>query len=666
MEISKAEAKKRIKQLKKVIHHHSYLYHVLDKPEISDAAWDALKNELEELELKFPDLITPDSPTQRVSGKALDKFEKVIHKVPMLSLSDAFGEKEMEEWLERLMKYLKISQEPEFFAENKFDGLAISLIYKDGILNTGSTRGDGVVGEDVTQNVKTIASIPLRLSYEGRPRGLIEVRGEAVITKEIFEEINREQKKKKLPPYANPRNLVAGSIRQLDPKITASRRLDFYAYDLITDLEQKTHEEKHKILKEIGFKTDRGARLCTGLKDVFAFMNKIEKERQNLPYEIDGIVVTVNNLELFEKAGVVGKGPRGAIAYKFPPKESTTIVEDIWVQVGRTGILTPVAILRPVEIGGVIVTRATLHNEDEIKRLGLKIGDTVIVGRAGDVIPDIRKVLPEFRTGKEKNFKMPKNCPVCRQKVKRDKNGVLLRCVNTKCPSRKLRSLYYFVSRSAFDIEGLGPKSINLLIKENLIQDPADIFDLKEGDLIPLERFGEKSAQNLVRAIESKREIELEKFIVALGILNVGEKTAYDLAEKFGTLEKLKTAKLEELLQIENIGEVVARSVYDWFRDENNKRLLEKLLRRVKVKSFKKRIKGRLEGKIFVLTGTLESMSRERAKDRIRELGGETTESVSKNTDYVVAGSEPGSKFNKAKELGVKIIDEKEFLSMIE
>ncbi len=664
MSISKKEAKERIEKLKKVINHHRYLYHVLDKQEISDSAFDVIKNELEELEYLFPDLVTSDSPTQRVGGRALEKFEKIIHKTPMISLNDVFGEQEMKEWLERVMKYLKISREPEFFAENKFDGLAISLIYKNGILQNASTRGDGFVGEDVTQNIKTIEAVPLKLEdgYDDE----IEVRGEAVITKKIFENINKEQKKKSSQVYANPRNLVAGSIRQLDPKITASRKLDFYAYDLITDLGQKTHEEKHKILKKIGFKTDQNGAICKTLNDVFVFMKKVNEKRNNLPYEIDGIVVTLNDNKLFETAGVVGKAPRGSIAFKFAPQESATVVENIIVQVGRTGVLTPVAVLKPVQISGVTVSRATLHNEDEIKRLGLKIGDTVIVGRAGDVIPDIKKVLTEFRTGKEKNFKMPKDCPVCGKNAKKDETGIIVRCVNNKCPSRQRKNLHYFASRSAFDIEGLGPKSINLLLDQGLIQDSADIFDLKEGDLVPLERFGEKSAQNLIFAINSKKEITLDKFIISLGILNVGEKTAQDLAEKFGNLEKLERAGLEELSDVENIGGIVAKSVYGWLRNDYNKKFLKKLLARIKIKKYvSERQGGKLNGKTFVLTGTLESMSREMAKEKIKQLGGETMEAVSSKTDYVVAGSEPGSKFNKAQELGIKILDEKEFLEII-
>jgi len=670
MEISRSEAKERIEKLKKAINRYRYSYHVLDKEEISPEALDSLKHELYLLEQQFPEFITPDSPTQRVAGKPLKEFKKVRHKKRMLSLEDAFTEEEMKDWMERVMKYLKINREPELYAETKFDGLALSLIYKDGILDTVSTRGDGEVGEDVTQNAKTIEAIPLKIEEAAldklRNKKEIEVRGEAVITKKNFEEINKKQKELGLPPYANPRNLVAGSIRQLDPKITASRKIDFYAYDLLMEDNLKTHEEKHHLLNEMGFKTDPYAKVCPLLEDVFDFRKEIEKKRDKLAYEIDGVVVNFNDNKLFEEAGAVGKTPRASIAFKFPPQETTTIVEDIIVQVGRTGVVTPVAILKPVNIGGVIVSRATLHNEDEIKRLGIKIGDTVIVGRAGDVIPDIRLVLKQFRTGKERDFKMPKRCPVCNEELKRDTGGVILRCPNNKCPSRQKRSLYYFVSKSAFDIEGLGPKNINLLLDQGLIQDAADLFDLKEGDLIPLERFGEKSAQNIIEAINKRREIDFVRFIISLGIPNVGEKTAQDLAEKFKDLESLINAKIEDLMSVENIGEVVSKSIYDWFRNEYNKKFIKKLLAKVKVKKYVlEKTSKKLAGKKFVLTGALDSMSREMAKEKIRQLGGEVMESVSQNTDFVVKGKDPGSKFNKAKELGIKIIDEKEFLNML-
>ncbi len=664
MILNKAEAKIRIEKLKKAINKYRHAYHVFDKSLISDAALDSLKHELHELERQYPEFIMADSPTQRVGGEPLKESKKVHHKTPMLSLEDVFDEEEVKQWIERVIKFLGISEFPEIFAESKFDGLAISLVYKNGILETASTRGDGKIGEDVTQNVRTIEAIPLRLDMSGLAKGEIEVRGEAIMTKTAFEAVNREQKKKGLAAYANPRNLVAGSIRQLDSKVTASRHIDFHAYILVTDLGQKLHSKEHELFKKLGFKSDPDAKICRSLKEIIDFQKRLGEKRQSLKYEIDGAVLTLNRIDLFKKAGVAGKAPRGSIAFKFAAKEAATIVEDIHVQVGRTGVLTPVAYLRPVEIGGVTVSRATLHNGDEIKRLGLKIGDTVIVGRAGDVIPNVRKVLANLRTGREKPFHMPKVCPICGKKVSRDEGGVLIRCVNKSCPSRKRRALHFFASKAAFDIEGLGPKSIGLLLDEGLIQDSADIFELKEGDLAPLERFGEKSSQNLIKSIQSRTVISLPRFLAGLGILHVGEATAQDLSERFGLIDILKNASLEELKSIANIGPKVAGSTYEWFRDDYNRKFLAKLLKHIKIEKYHKP-KGRQAGKIFVLTGVLSSMSREEAKGKIYALAGKTSESVSKEVDYVVAGDEPGSKLAKAQKMGIEILDEKQFLGMI-
>jgi len=597
-----------------------------------------------------------------VAGEPLKGFKKITHRVPMLSLEDVFSEEEFSDWEKRITKLLYISKTPEFFAELKFDGLAVSLVYKNGVLDYASTRGNGKVGEDVTQNIKTIESIPLRL--EKSIDGEIEIRGEVIITRKGFEKINREQKKNNEQVYANPRNLAAGSLRQLDSKITASRRLDFHAYDIVGNLGQKTHSREHEILRELGFKTDKEAHIAKKPEDIFRFKEKIEKEREKLEYEIDGLVIQINDNAVFDKLGVAGKAPRGAIAFKFAPKEATTIVKDILVQVGRTGKLTPVAVLEPVGIGGVTVSRASLHNEEEILRLGLKIGDTVIVGRAGDVIPDVSKVLKEFRNGKQKEFHMPKVCPVCGHRAERDKDSPLTFCKNKKCPAKHRKNLYHFVSKHAFDIDGIGPKIIEALLDQGLIQDAADLFDLKEGDIKPLERFGEKSAQNIIFAIHTKEKISLPRFLIALGILHVGEETAADLADRLGALLKIKEASLEEINDIENVGDIVARSVYDWFRDPYNERYLEKLLRRVSIDKYHQP-SGKLKGKTFVLTGSLETITRDEAKARIRKLGGKTSESVSKETDYVVAGTEPGSKLDKAQKLGVKIIYEKEFLKML-
>ena len=722
--MTKSEAKKRIEKLKKIINYHRYLYHVLDRQEISEAALDSLKKELFDLEQEFPEFITPDSPTQRVGGKPLEKFAKVRHPLPMISLNDAFSREDMEDWLERNSKLLEkeeiskakrtsSSSSPslllrkssviDFYCEPKLDGLAIELIYNthpEGgypILETGSTRGDGIFGEDVTQNLTTIEAIPLKLREidevceELEMEGLKEiaenieknklrevvVRGEVIVTKKEFEKVNREQEKKGLPTFANPRNMAAGSIRQLDPKITAKRHLDSNTYILITDFGQKTHQEAHKILKALGFKTNnKYNKYCKNLAEIFEYHDFWQKNRERLPYEIDGVVVTINQNEIFEKLGVVGKAPRGAIAFKFPLKQSTTEIRNIIVQVGRTGSLTPVAILKPVEVGGVTISRATLHNEDEIKRLGVKIGDTVIVGRAGDVIPDIIKVLPELRTGKEKKFKMPKKCPVCGTKIIRPEGEVVSRCPNPKCPAKQRRYFYFFVN--AFDIIGLGPKIIDKLLDAGLISDPADLFTLKIEDILPLESlprrkpkaflrgFAEKSAQNLIKATQSRRKINLSNFIFALGIRNVGEETAQDLAEFFGSIEKLKEASLEELQRVRDIGPVVAKSIFDFFRGKRNLKFIEKL-KKVGVETIvEERPKHQpLKGKTFVFTGSLESMAREEAKEKVRILGGEISESVSKKTNFVIFGKEPGSKLEKAKKLGVKIIGEKELLELL-
>ncbi|MBI2627990.1 MAG: NAD-dependent DNA ligase LigA [Candidatus Niyogibacteria bacterium] len=681
-----SEIKIRAEKLKKVINYHRYLYHVLDQQEISDAALDSLKHELKKIEDEHPDLITPDSPTQRVGGKPLDNFKKTIHRVPMLSLEDIFEEQEFFDWLGRMAKIIAkenfsakefSSGNPALFTEKKYDGLALSLLYKNGVLEKAATRGDGKTGEDVTQNAKTIEAIPLRLELMKKleiggkkaevilKSGVLEVRGEALISKKEFIRINKEQKKQGGQVYANPRNLAAGSIRQLDPKITVSRKLDFIAYDLIADFGQEKHSEEHKILSALGFKTDSEAKIFKQPEQIFAFQKKTGQERDKLPYEIDGLVVAVDDNILFEKLGVAGKAPRAAVAFKFSPLEATTKVRDIIIQVGRTGVLTPVAILEPVKIGGVTVSRATLHNEDEIRRLELKIGDTAVVGRAGDVIPDIKKTLKDLRNGKEKNFKMPEKCPVCGQPIRREESGAIHRCDNKKCPARSLKQLYYFVSKQGFDIDGLGPKIINALFAQGLIQDAADLFSLKEGDLLPLERFAEKSAQNVIKSIAARKEVALARFIRSLGIPNVGEETAQDLADCFGSLAKLEKAERRELENIPNIGEAVSQSIYDWFRDPYRQKFLKKILKNVKIKNVKIKKSGKLKGLIFVLTGTLESLSREEAKAKIHELSGKVSEIVSQKTDYVVVGKEPGSKLAKAEKLGKRVIIESEFLKMI-
>lgn len=685
--MTKDQVQQRIEKLRKLIDHHRYLYHVLDRQEISDEALDSLKKELFDLEQEYPDLITPDSPTQRVGGKPLKEFKKFKHPDPMLSFNDAFSTQDMKDWENRFEKIITGAKKHGYYCELKIDGLAIELIYENGILKVGSTRGDGAVGEDVTQNIKTIEAIPLRLLGEEEVEknlkkeglgnlisgvkkalaGQLVIRGEVFLNKKEFQKVNKEQKKAELKEYANPRNLAAGSIRQLDPKITRSRRLDSFAYSLKTNVGHTTHEEEHLILKALGFKTNPHNKFIKDLRGIDEFRNNWEKNREKPEYEIDGIVVILNDDKIFDRLGVIGKAPRAAIAYKFSPKEAETVVEDILVQVGRTGVITPVAKLKPVRIGGVTVSRATLHNLDEIKRLGLKIGDTVIVGRAGDVIPDIKKVLPELRTGKEKEFHMPRKCPVCKSPVERIEGQVAFKCSNKDCPAIKREAIYHFISKNAFDIDGVGPKIIDQLMDAALIHNSADLFNLKKEDLLNLERFAEKSAQNTINAIQSKKKVPLNKFIYALGIEHVGEETAFVLARKFKKMENLEKASLEDLQKVPDIGPIVAESIYKWLLKPYNQKLLKNFektgIHVLEEKATKESTK--LEGKTFVLTGSLETLSREEAKEKVRELGGDISSTISKNVDYVVAGSEPGSKYERARKLGIKILKEEEFLKLI-
>ena len=659
--MKRQEAKKRIEKLKKVIDHHRYLYHVLDREEISDAALDSLKHELQRLEQQFPELITRDSPTQRVGGEPLKEFNKVKHSLPMLSIEDIFSEEELEDWEDYLRRLLaphqNLGEGLEYFVELKIDGFAVSLLYKKGVFTIGSTRGDGKTGEDVTQNLKTIESIPLKIeNCKLKIPDLYEVRGEVYMEKKDFEKFSSA--------YSNPRNLAAGSIRQLDPKLAASRPLKFLAYDILTDTGQTVHSEEHRILPKLGFKADPG-RICRNLSDIINFKREIEKKREKLPYQIDGIVINVNDNAVFKKLGVAGKSPRGARALKFSPKQATTRISDIKVQVGRTGAITPVAILEPVEVGGTTITRATLHNEDEIKRLGVKIGDTVIVERAGDVIPSIAGVLLKLRSGKEKEFHFPKSCPRCGRDLIRPAGEAIWRCPNSDCPARKRENLYHFTSKKSFDIEGLGPKIIDQLVDENLISQAPDIFQLKEGDLLPLERFAERKAENLIRAIEKSKKITLSKFIFALGIRHVGEETAMDLAEYFGGVKKIEKASKEELEKIPDVGPKVSESIYNWFQKKQNLEVVDDLVKSGVEILPPPKIGKKLEGKTFALTGSLKTMTRAEAEKLIRLLGGHSLNSISKQTDYLLAGFEPGSKLKRAKKLGVKIISEKEFLDLL-
>jgi len=675
----KAEAKKRIQKLRTVIDHHRYLYHVLDEQKISDEAHDSLKHELARLETQYPDLITAGSPTQRVGGQALEKFGKIEHTVPMLSIEDIFADTELEDWETYLLR-LK-SKKPEYFAEVKVDGFAVSLLYRDGVFATGATRGDGEIGEDVTQNLKTIESIPLHLEVRGTMKekkiaervqrrimkGEIEVRGEVYMTKADFKKFNKQRKKKGEEEYANPRNLAVGSIRQLNPALAASRPLHFIAYDVVTELGQTTHAQEHDILKMIGFKADNTAIVCLNIQSVQRYWRSTEKKRDSFPFHIDGVVVSVNRNMEFESYGIAGKGQRGMRALKFAGKQATTKVLGVKFQVGRTGVITPVAVLEPVQLAGVTVSRATLHNEDEIRRLGVKIGDTVIVERAGDVIPAVVQTLSDLRSGKEKTIRIPKSCPSCGTRLHRSVGEAAWKCGNKGCRAQHKESLYHFVSRKALDIEGLGPKIIDQLVKEHLVIEYADLFRLKKEDLEPLERFAEKSAENIIANIQERKVIPFHRFLYALGIHHVGEETVLDLVAHFGSIEKLQKASQEELEQIPDIGKIVAVSIYEWFRSKENKKLITDLIAvGVKIENPKRLITSQVfQGQTFVLTGGLESLTRDEVKTKIRSAGGNIAGSVSSKTDFVIAGESPGSKLAKAQKLELRILTEKQFLRLL-
>lgn len=667
--MKKPEAKKRIEKLRAEINHHRYLYHVQDRQEISDAALDSLKHELTQLEEQFPDLVTPDSPTQRVSGAALAGFQKVQHRQRMYSLNDVFSDEEITEWEERLKKQLGTATPPEYFAELKMDGLAMSLTYEDGLLRVAATRGDGFVGEDVTQNIRTIESVPLRLELDHvkdaalrrRIHERVEVRGEVIMHIKTFEKLNAELLAKGEETYANPRNLAAGAVRQLDPKITASRELVFYAYDIPTELGLGTHAEVHALARTLGFKVVEQEKIAKTRKELASFLTHIAEQRERFAYHSDGVVVSVNHLATYKKLGYVGKAPRGSIAYKFPAEQATTVVEDIVLQVGRTGALTPVAHLKPVQVAGTTVSRATLHNADEIERLDVRVGDTVIIQKAGDIIPDIVQVLPALRPKSAKKFVMPKTfqgSPVVR------KEGEAAHyAVDKNLPERQRAALYHFVSKKAFDMDTLGKQTIDLLLQRGLIRDAADLFSLTAEQLLELPGFKEKKAQNIINGIqEKKKQIPLAKFLYALGIRHVGEETAQVLARAFGSLEKIGAATEEQLEAQHDIGGVVAASIAAYFHEAETKRLLKKFhTAGLRFAAPAKTRTTPLTGKTVVVTGTLAHFTRDGAHDAIRAAGGDVSSSVSSATHLLVAGENAGSKLAKAKKLGVRVIDEAAF-----
>lgn len=662
------QAENRIKELRELIDYHNYRYYVLDNPEITDAEYDKLMRELIFLESQFPQLITPDSPSQRVGGEPLEAFKKVTHREPMISLADAFSEEELRDFNRRVTE--NVGNQVEYVVELKIDGLAVSLTYENGLLVTAATRGDGVVGEDVTQNVKTIKSVPLRLNIQkDKIPMVIEVRGEIYLSKEGFKKLNEEREEMGLPTFANPRNAAAGSIRQLDSKITAKRPLSTFMYALgyVEGIEFNTHLEVLEFYKACGFKVNPHIKSFNNFDDVIDYCMSWKEKRHSLPYEIDGIVIKVNSLHFQKILGSTAKTPRWAIAYKFPAEQKISVIEDIVVSVGRTGVLTPNAVLTPVQIAGSTVSRATLHNEDYIKEKDIRIRDHVLVQKAGDIIPEVVAVVKEKRTGNEKEFRMPHRCPECGSEVIRLPGEVAYRCTGVSCPAQIRRRIIHFASRDAMDIRGLGPAIVSLLLSANLIKDVSDIYFLKKEALIPLERMGEKSANNLIKAIENSKKQPLNRLVYALGIPLIGSKASLTLAQEFKSMDRLQNATYEELIKIPEIGDKMAESIIAFFKQEQTKALITRLKEAgVNMLYAKEEIGPKpLENLTFVLTGALEKYSRSKAQELIENLGGKVTGSVSKKTDYVVVGKDPGSKYNKALELGVKILDEQQFEEMI-
>lgn len=668
--MTKDQAAKRIHELIDQIHHHDFLYYVMDDPKVTDAVYDTLFKELQTLEKDFPDLRRPDSPTQRVGGKVLDKFVKVKHQVPMLSLANAMTEEEFMDFNTRVHKLLDLSEGKavEYLAELKFDGLSMSLTYENGRLVTAATRGDGETGEDVTHNIQTIREIPLRLKEKTPPK-IIEIRGEIMLKIADFKKLNQQQEKNGDKVFANPRNAAAGSIRQLDPAVAASRPLTcfWYAMGKVDGWKFKTMSEYEETLQEWGFRISPLRAVCKSAKDVIAFYRKIEAMREKLPFEIDGVVVKLNSLNDIERAGYVSRSPRGMIAFKYPPRQESTTIEDIIVQVGRTGALTPVAMLAPINVSGVIVRRATLHNQDEIDRKDVRIGDRVIIQRAGDVIPEVVSVITDSRTGKEKKFLLPKKCPVCGTPAVRKEGEAVTRCPNLQCIAQVKERLLHFISRDALNVEGLGVKIVDQLVEEKMVKTYADLFRLKKEDFLKLEGFAEKSSQKLFDTIQNSVKPELYRFIYGLGIRHVGEATAKELANHFRSLEPMMKASQEEFEAIHEIGPEMARSLSEFFSSRDNREEVTEVLKFVHPKNPPK-ISGpqKLTGKTLVLTGTLPSLSRSDATKLIEEQGGRVSSSVSKNTDYVVAGDEAGSKLDKAQQLGVPILDEKGLLKLVQ
>ncbi len=674
MTVASKDVEKKIEALREKIRHHEFLYYVLDQPEISDAEFDKLMRQLKDAEAEHPELLTADSPTQRVGGKPREGFVKVRHSSPMLSLDNTYNEDELRDW-ERRVHELSGRKDVDYVCELKLDGMSLALIYEDAKLVRGITRGDGTVGEDVTLNVRTVRSVPLSISKEKLKKAGIppnfEVRGELLMPLAAFKRMNEERESKGLSLFANPRNATAGTVRQLESRVTAERRLDYFSYMLLQD--GRTYFDRHSktldALDAARFKVNQNRKLVHGIDEAWTFIQQWEEKRESLPYEIDGIVLKVDRTALQDELGFTGKAPRWAIAYKCAARAGITKLEDIRVQVGRTGKLTPVAMLAPVLIGGTTVRNATLHNMDEIERLGVKIGDWVQVERGGDVIPKVAKVVDDQehpRPRDLRDFEMPKKCPVCGTDVVRTEGEVDYRCVNANCPAKLRETILHFASRGIMNIDGMGDALVNQLTERGLVKNVADIYKLTKADLLSLERMGDKSAQNILDEIENSKKLPLERVIYGLGIRMVGERTAQFLAEHFGSMEALESAGVEELQDVNEVGPRIAESIVEFFGIAANRKLVERLREAGLTLTGQKKQRGtKLAGKTFVLTGTLAHFTRDEAKKMIKDAGGKVTGSVSKKTDYVVAGADAGSKLDKAKELGVAVIDEKEMEKIV-
>ena len=658
-----------VRTLREEVERHNYLYYVLDRPEISDSEYDAKMRRLQELEAAHPELADPASPTQRVGAAPREAFGKVRHSVPMLSLDNAMSREEVEEFEARLRRFLNHAGPIAYVAEHKLDGVAVELVYERGRFVQGSTRGDGTTGEDVTANLRTIRSVPLRLrAAEGRPLPeRLEIRGEVILSKKAFAQVNAQQVERGEPEFMNPRNATGGSLRQLDPRVTASRPLEMFCHSSasLEGLLVATHWELLDLSRDLGLRTNAANRRCASLDEVFAYYADAEAKREELPHEIDGVVIKVDSLELQRRLGQRDRSPRWAIAWKFKPRQATTRVLDIWPSVGRTGVITPIASLDPRNIGGVTVSSASLHNMDEVERKDIRVGDEVLVERAGDVIPYVLRSFPEKRTGGERKFHMPTACPRCGGRVRREEGEVYYRCLSVACPTKIEGGIKHFAGKHAMNIDGLGDKLVHQLVETGLVTDLAGIYHLKLEALVDLDRMGEKSAQNLLAHIERSKQTTLDRLLNGLSIRHVGEATAKALADHFGDIDKVLAAKEEDLLEIRDVGPEVARAIAEFFAEPRNRQQVRRLLDAGVRPAWQRRRGGKLAGKRFVFTGGLEIMSRHEAQAHVERLGGAVASSISKNVDFVVAGAEAGSKLKKARELGVEILSERQFLEII-